>query len=334
MKINRMISAIDTHTCGAPTRNIIGGLPYIPGKTMSDKMKYFQEKYDKLRTMLMFEPRGRSNMSGAIFTEPCHPDADIGVFFIEVGGYLPMCGHSTIGCCTALVETGMISTTEPITLASLDTPAGLIKVKLEIENNYCKSVTIRNIPSFLYASNVDILIKDIGKIYVDIAYGGNFYAIVEAASVGLSILPENANQIITMGKFIREAVNKKIKVRHPEKEFINDVTHVQFYGPPTHKDAHAKNVVVILPGAISRSPCGTGTSARLATMYAKKEIKMGEEFVYESPIGTIFKAKIVEEVTVGSFKAVINEITGSAYVTGIHQFVVDNNDPLKEGFYI
>lgn len=334
MRFERMITAIDTHTGGEPTRTIIGGFPRIPGKTVSEKMIYLRDHMDWLRTMLMHEPRGHSVMSGAILTEPSDPRADIGVIYIESGGYLPMCGHDTIGCCTALVETGMVPVTEPVTEITLETPAGLVTAKVQVEGNIARSVTFTNIPAFVYLQDVKVDVPGFGSVTLDIAYGGNFYAIVEAKRFGLTIAPGNAKEIVRIGRAIKDAVNSKMTIQHPEKPFIQGLTHVEFYGPPTHPEAHAKNAVLITHDAIDRSPCGTGTSAKLAVLYSKGEISIGEEFVHESIIGTIFRARIIAETEVAGFKAVVPEITGSAYITGIHQFVVDPDDPLKDGFLL
>jgi len=334
MRFQRMITTIDTHTEGEPTRTVIGGLPHIPGKTMAEKMQYLKENLDSLRTMLVYEPRGNEVMSGAILTQPCHPDADIGVIYIEVGGYLPMCGHDTIGCCTAMIEAGIVPAQEPVTTIRLDTPAGLVVARVAVENLAAKGVTFRNIPSFLYQADVEVDVPDYGRVRTDIAYGGNFYALVDVRQVGLEIAPERAGDLVRAGIAIREAVNAQHHVRHPEKAFIEGLTHVEFYGPAVHPEAHAKNAVVIPPGSIDRSPCGTGTSAKLATLYAKGELKLGQEFVHEGIIGTVFRARILEETKVGDLLAVVPEITGRAYVTGINQFVVDPEDPLKEGFLL
>jgi len=334
MRFARMISTIDTHTAGEPTRTIIGGLPYIPGKTMSDKMLYLRTHMDGLRTMLMYEPRGNEVMSGAILTQPCNAKADIGVIYIEVGGYLPMCGHDTIGCCTAMVEAGILPIEEPVTTIKLDTPAGLVVATVAVEGSVAKNVTFKNVPSFVYKTDVKVDVPGYGRVIMDIAYGGNFYALVEAKSLGLTIVPERTDDLVKAAVSLRKAVNSQLHIKHPEKPFIEGLTHVEFYGPPTHRDAHAKNAVVIPPGSIDRSPCGTGTSAKLATLYAKKEWKLGQEFIHESIIGTVFRARIVKETKVGDIPAVVPEITGSAYVTGIHQFVVDPDDPLKEGFLL
>jgi len=334
MKIARVFSAIDTHTGGEPTRTIIGGLPYIPGKTIVDKMTYLKENMDWVRTALMFEPRGHSVMSGVILTEPTHPDADIGVVFIETGGYLPMCGHDTIGVCTALVETGMVKVEEPVTNITLDTPAGLTRVRVDVEKGTAKAVTFRNIPSFVFAADVEVDVPTLGKIKMDVSYGGNPYAIIPADALGLKICPENASKLLEKGKIIRDAVNAQVKIQHPEKDFINECTHVEFYGEPTTQGAHVKNTVIFGEVGIDRSPCGTGTSAKVATLYAKGELKLNEEFVHESIIGSIFRARAVEETRVGPYSAVITEVTGSAHIVGINQLFIDPDDPHKNGFLL
>lgn len=334
LRFERIITAIDTHTGGEPTRTIIGGLPRIQGKTVSEKMVYMRDHMDWIRTMLMYEPRGHSVMSGAIITEPSDPRADIGVIYIETGGYLPMCGHDTIGCCTALIEMGVISASEPITKITLETPAGLVTAKATVENGIVRSVTFRNIPSFLYMADVEVKVPELGNVTLDIAYGGNFYAIVDAEKIGVNITPENAREIIGLGRSIKDAVNNKYTIQHPERPYIQGLTHVEFSGSPTHKEAHAKNTVLITHDALDRSPCGTGTSAKLAVLYAKGQISINQEFVHESIIGSLFRAKVVEECQIAGCKAIVPEITGSAYITGIHQFVVDPDDPLKMGFLI
>jgi len=334
MRFARVIFTIDTHTEGEPTRTVIGGIPNIPGDTIAAKMQYLKENADSLRTMLMYEPRGNEVMSGAILTPPCDPQADMGVIYIEVGGYLPMCGHDTIGCCTAMVEGGIVPVHEPVTKITLDTPAGLVVATVAVEDLVAKSVTFRNIPAFLYKADVTVDVPSYGRVTMDIAYGGNFYALVEAEKMGLVISPERAGELIRAGIAVRDAVNAQLDVRHPEKPFIAGVTHIEFFGPPTHPQAQAKNAVIIPPGSIDRSPCGTGTSAKVATLYTKGRLKLGEEFVHESIIGTTFMARVVETTTVGDLPAVIPEITGRAYVTGLHQFVVDPDDPLKQGFLL
>ena len=334
MKIAHVFTSVDTHTGGEPTRTITGGLPHIPGKTIVEKMTYLRENMDWVRTALMFEPRGHSVMSGVILTEPTHPEADIGVIFIETGGYLPMCGHDTIGVSTALVETGMVKVEQPVTHITLDTPAGLTRVKVQVEDGVAKSVTFRNIPSFVMAADVDVNLPGFGDVRLDVAYGGNVYAILSADALGLKIAPENAGQIIARGTLVREAVNRQLKIQHPEKDFIHECTHVQFYAAATKAGAHLKNAVFFAEGGIDRSPCGTGTAAKIATLYARGQLKLNEEFVHESIIGTVFHARAVTETHVGPYPAVVPEITGSAHLMGISQWFIDPDDPLKDGFLL
>jgi proline racemase len=334
MRINRYFSCIDTHTGGEPTRTIIGGLPRIPGDTTVDKMTHLKENMDWVRTALMYEPRGHSVMSGVVLTEPTHPEADFGVIFIETGGYLPMCGHDTIGVSTALVETGMVPVEEPVTKIALDTPAGLTRVRVEVVNGAAKSVTFRNVPSFVFADDVDIDVPEMGIIKMDVAYGGNVYAILPADAIGVEICPENANKFIEKGRIIRDAVNAQLRIEHPEKPFINECTHVEFFGEPTLPEAHVKNTVLFGDVGIDRSPCGTGTSAKVACLFAKGKLALNEEFVHESITGSIFKARAVEETRVGDYRAVIPEVTGSAHIMGLNQIFIDPDDPLKHGFLL
>jgi len=334
MRFARVFSTIDTHTVGQPTRTVIGGLPHIPGDTVADKMLHLRDHMDWIRTMLTYEPRGSGIMSGAIITPPCHPEADLGIIYIEVGGYLPMCGHDTIGATTALIEGGIIPAVEPETTLTLETPAGLVRVTAEVRDHVVKSVRFRNVPAFLYKKDVSVPVPGLGEVSCDIAYGGNFYAILPADSVGLRIDPANAGSLIQAGNKIREAINSSVEVQHPEKPFVRGLTHVEFYGPPCHPEAHVQNCVVFQPGGIDRSPCGTGTCAKVATLCARGELDLSQEFVHESIIGTTFRARAIEETAVGQHRAVIVEIRGQAFVTGMHTFVRDPEDPLPDGFLL
>src|SRR5699024_4352371 len=241
MNFQRMFSTIDTHTGGNPTRTLISGLPPLHGATMSDKMLYMQEHYDWIRKFLMNEPRGHGVMSGALLTDPCHPEADIGVIYIETGGYLPMCGHDTIGCCTALVEAGLIEVEADADtkVLKLDTPAGLVEVTIKLEDGKAKEVTFVNIPAFLL-KNIQIEVNGIGTVDCDIAYGGNFYGLIDARKLGIELTEENASDIIHKAITIRNAINEKESIVHPDFSFINGLTHIEFYTDPTDKDADVK----------------------------------------------------------------------------------------------
>lgn len=333
MKFEKMFTTIDTHTCGDPTRTVTSGVPMIPGKTIPEKMVYLKENRDWIRRILMFEPRGNDVQSGVILTEPCKPGTDIGVIYIEVGGYLTMCGHDTIGVATALVQSGMVEVQEPVTTISLDTPAGVVKAKVDVEQGVAKQVTFTNAPAFLFQKDIPVDLPGIGDIRVDLAFGGLYYSIVEASELGMDLTVKNIKQLIHLGTKIRDAVNRQVEVYHPEMPFITEATHVLFSAPSDHPDGTLKNAVVIPPGSVSRSPCGTGTCAKLAQLYARDQLKINEVFGHESATtGTVFKSRVIEETRVAQFPAVVSDVTGSAYVTGMHTFVVDQNDPLKHGF--
>ncbi len=332
MKFIRSIHAIDSHTMGEPTRIIIGGIPKIPGNTMPEKKEYLEKNLDNLRTATMLEPRGHADMFGSIITEPCNKEADFGIIFMDGGGYLNMCGHGSIGAMTVAVETGMVEAVEPVTHIKMEAPAGLILGEVKVENGRAREVSIVNVPAFLYKSDVEIEVPGLGKVIVDISFGGSFFVLVSAVQLGVELDPKNINKLRDFGLQIREIVNKTVPMQHPTLSHIKTADLVEIYGPAQHPDADYKNVVVFGNGNIDRSPCGTGTSAKMATLYSKGHLKVGEEFIYESILGTLFKGKILDTLKVGEFEAVTPQITGSAYITGFNHFVIDENDPVKYGF--
>jgi len=335
MKFKRIISAVDSHTEGEPARVVVGGVPYIPGATFQDKWIWAKENLDDLRKFLMFEPRGSNIFSGSIITAPVTPGADIGVIYIEVSGFLPMCGHGTIATVTVLVETGMVPVTEPVTSLTLDTPAGLVGARVTVEDGIAKDVTLQNIPSFLYKSDLEINVPELGKVKLDIAYGGNFYAIVPAESVGLTIEPSTAKEIIRKGSLIRDAIyDQGVEVVHPLNPQIRNCTHVRFISNSDTPGVTTRNAVLYSAEAIDRSPCGTGTSAEMAYRVAKGIQKLGDEFVSESIIGSKFFGKAIEKTKVGKFDAIIPTVRGSAYISGFQQFVLDPRDPWPSGFFL
>lgn len=334
MKIKKTFHTIDTHTSGEPTRNVLGGIPCIKGKTMLEKLQYMSTEGDWVRQLLTYEPRGNDVMSGTIITAPCNQEADIGVLYFEVGGWMPMCGHDTIGVGTALVESGMVEVTEPFTYVTLDTAAGLVKLKIEVADGEAKSVSFLNAPAFVMAENATVDTKEFGPVSLDIAYGGNIYAILPASSVGLSLEPKNSSKIIQAGNILKEYINSQIPVVHPEIPFENHVTHVEFYENCMEEKNLIRNAVVIPPGAIDRSPCGTGTSAKLSVLAKKGAIKKGESFIHESLIGGRFECTYVDDATVGSLPAVIPEVKGRAFITGIHTFMLDPEDIFPKGYQL
>jgi proline racemase len=307
-----------------PTRVVTGGVGPIPGATMLERKLHFEAEMDELRLLLMREPRGHSAMSGAILQPPTRDDADWGVLFIEVSGCLPMCGHGTIGVATVLVETGMVEVTEPETVVALDTPAGLVRVRVAVQDGRATAVTLRNVPSFLLARD-----REIAGVPYDMAYGGNFYALVEASAAGLAVDPERSGELIARGLEIMAAINRADAPVHPEDPRISGCRHVVFY---EDSPGGARNATAIEPGWLDRSPCGTGTSARMAALHARGELALGEAFVNESVLGTSFTGRLVEETTVGGLPAVVPEITGRAWVTGMGQYLLDASDPFPAGF--
>jgi proline racemase len=324
LRAARYFAAVDSHTEGMPTRVITGGVGPIPGATMLERKLHFEAEMDDLRLLLMREPRGHGAMSGAILQPPTREDADWGVLFIEVSGCLPMCGHGTIGVATVLVETGMVEVREPETVVALDTPAGLVRVGVAVEDGRARSVTLRNVPSFLVARDLEAL----GVPY-DMAYGGNFYALVDAASAGLEVDPARSEELIARGLELMAAINAMEPPVHPEDPRISGTRHVVFYvdGP-----GGTRNATAIEPGWLDRSPCGTGTSARMAQLHARGALALGEDFVNESVIGTRFTGRLVEETTVGGVPAVVPEVTGRAWITGMGQYLLDADDPFPAGF--
>jgi proline racemase len=325
---------IESHTAGNPTRTVLSGVPDLVGDTMLAKMHDLEANHDWVRTSLMFEPRGHSVMSGCVVLPPCQPSADVGILYIEASGHLPMCGHDTIGVVTALIEHGHVASSEPMTRLVLDTPAGLVETTAAVSDGRVTSVTFTSPPSFLFAKDVQLDVPDVGTIGVDIAWGGNFYAIVDAASVDLDLADPRVGKRIMLAETIREVVNATIDVRHPVLDGVAGVTHVQFIGPARRDGATNLCSVVIRPGGADRSPCGTGTSARTAALVARGQLRMGEPLVHESITGEVFTSVPIEEVQVGSYEGVRNQITGTAYVTGTAEWSVDPRDPLREGFLV
>ncbi len=334
MKFIRSIHAIDSHTMGEPTRIIIGGIPAIPGRTMADKKQYLEDNLDHIRTAIMHEPRGHNDMFGSIITPSVAEEADFGIIFMDGGGYLNMCGHGSIGAATVAVECGMVPVQEPYTEIKMESPAGMIKARVRVEDGKARSVSVVNVPSFLFMKDMKIEVPAIGRITLDIAFGGSFFAIVSGEKLGVEIEPSSAGLLSKLGMEIRDIVNNSVEVEHPEKKHIKTVDLVEIFGPASSPEADMRNVVVFGQGQLDRSPCGTGTSAKLAALYARGQIGQDEDFLYESITGTIFRGRIIGTTKVGKYDAVVPEITGSSYITGFNHFVIDPDDPLKYGFYL
>jgi proline racemase len=317
-----------------PTRVITGGVGAFPGDTMFERRQWFMQNSDHVRTLLMYEPRGHASMSGAILQPPTRPDADWGVVYIEVSGCLPMCGHGTIGVATVLVETGMVEVIEPVTTIRLDTPAGLVVAEVAVEDGAATAVTIRNVASYSHQLDAAVEVPGFGTVSYDIAYGGNFYAMVALEQLGLPYDRAAKQQLLDAGLAIMDAINQQALPVHVENPEISGCHHVQLVAPGS--DArHSRHAMAIHPGWFDRSPCGTGTSARMAQLHARGELPLHTDFRNESFIGTHFIGRLVEEtVLAGGTAAVVPTITGRAWVTGTAQFFLDPTDPFPAGFLL
>lgn len=326
-------TCIDGHTCGNPVRLVAGGGPLLRGSTMMELRAHFLAEYDWVRTGLMFEPRGHDVMSGSILYPPTREDCDIGILFIETSGCLPMCGHGTIGTVTMAIENGLVKPKTPGTLR-LDTPAGLVVAEYRQEGDYVEEVRITNVPSFLYAEGLTVECPDLGELTVDVAYGGNFYAIVDPQQNYRDLSDHSVGELIGWSPILRQRLNEKYKFEHPQNPDINRLSHMLWTGAARHAEADARNAVFYGDKAIDRSPCGTGTSARMAQLHAKGKLKAGDAFVHESIIGSLFKGRVERETTVENLKAIIPSIGGWARMTGYNTIFIDERDPFAHGFVV
>ncbi len=331
MKFSRILSCIDTHSSGEATRVIVGGVPKLKGENMTEKQAYFQKHYDNLRTTTLKEPRGFAGLLGAVITEPTVPEADIGVIYLWTDGYFSACGDSTYSVSAVLVNTGMVEVKEPVTEITLDTVAGLVRSKVHVEDGEAKSIAMEGVPSF-YTETVKMEVPDVGEVEADIAYGGLWYAFIDAGSIGLEPSLENKDRWIPLGWDIRNYLADRVKVSHPEYPELNVLDLVTFYTEPTVEGAHTRHWNVFGPKQSCRSPAGTCTNARMAALYGKGQLKPGEEFVAESTISTLHYGKIQKEVKVGDYDAIQPEVSATAYLTAINQIVIDPKDPQKDGF--
>ncbi|MDD6920101.1 MAG: proline racemase family protein [Eubacteriales bacterium] len=333
-KYEAQLQVVDCHTVGEFCRIVTGGFPEPEGNTMIEKKHWMENNYDHVRTALMFEPRGHHDMFGAFLHEPVSKEADFGVMFMDTGGYLNMCGHCTIGAVTVILEAGLIEAKEGLNKVVLEAPAGIIETDAIVKDGKVESVTLTNVPSFVYKENLTVNVK--GKeIPYTISFGGSFFALVDTTKIGIpEISQKTLRELTDLGMDMMEIINKEVKIQHPTLD-ITSVDLVEFYGPTPNPDkATMRNVVIFGEHMADRSPCGTGTSAKLATLHKWGEIKVGEEFIYESFIGSLFKGVIKETTKVGDFDAVIPMITGSSYLTGVATYLIDQDDPLKYGFQV
>lgn len=328
------ISTLDVHTEGEPLRVVTSGFPDLKGDTILARRRYAMENLENLRTALMWEPRGHADMYGCILTPPVTKEADLGVLFMHNEGFSTMCGHGIIGIATVALETGILPISEPEATIKIDTPAGLVTAKAKVANNRVQSVSFHNVPSFVFAMNKVVQVPGLGKITYDIAFGGAFYAYVRADDIRLTCTPESYRILIERGMAIKRAVMESSPVVHPFEEDLNFLYGTIFIAPPIAQGAHSRNVCIFAEGEVDRSPTGTGVSGRLALLHARGEIALNQPIVIESIIGTRFTGQIIETTTFGPHSAVIPEVEGSAYITGRHEFLIDPEDPLRNGFIL
>ena len=341
-----MISSVDLHACGEPGSVIVGGVRDVPGATMFAKMQYLARHHDDLRLRMLREPRGYPAANCNLILPPTHPESDAGFVIMEQVEYPPMSGTNTICVTTTLLETGMVPMREPVTELTLEAPAGLIPVRAECRGGKVTHVSFRNVPAFAVHLDTAIEVRTLGTVSVDVAWGGMFYVIADARQFGLSLVPDEGRDITRIGELIKAATQEQLPVMHPDNPEIRDVTIAQLSGPPASSENHRRNAVVVSTGkldwerpstwtgAIDRSPCGTGTCAKMATLHARGTLGLDQPFRHEGILGTVFTGRLLEETTVGPYRAVVPELSGTAWITGIAQYVVDPEDPFPNGFTV
>jgi len=329
------IVCIDSHTGGEPTRLVVGGLPPIHGDTITEKSRFFAENYDHLRTALTAEPRAHKAMHALILCPPSSRHADFGLIITCALGYLNMCGHGLIGAVASVLETGIITPREPETRVTVETPAGDMEVLARVSEGKVESVAFRNQPSFVFKQDLEVDVDPFGRFTVDVAYGGNWYVVVDADNVGMELSVENLDGLGQASKLILNAVNAKISAEHPLLGPVGEIPQLVFMGPPRNPEANGMNLITSEALGFDRSPCGTGSSAKMAVLYARGELKMDVDYIHESATtGSLFRGRLVERTNVGPIEAVVPEISGNAYITGINHITIDPRDPLTHGFSI
>lgn len=334
MQFNRIYSTIECHTAGEPLRIVTGGIPPIPGATILERRAWVREHLDEVRRALMHEPRGHADMYGCYVTPPVTPEADLGVIFMHNAGYSTMCGHGVIALAAVAVATGMVPAVAPETRVGLDTPAGFVEAWVEWDGRSAGRTRFRNVPSFLYRRDLTIQTPSFGALTVDVAFGGAFYAYLDAAQAGLAVTPDHYRALIQAGDEVKHAVEAAIPVIHPLEPELRGVYGTILAGPPAAPDADQANVCIFADREVDRSPTGTGTAGRVAQLYARGRLARDQVLVNESIIGTRFTGRVLEETTVGDLPAVIPEVAGQGFIVGLGQWVVDPADPVGAGFFL
>jgi len=346
MRLDSVITAVEAHAGGEPGRVIIGGVHDVPGATMLEKRNHLAEHGDRLRRLMLREPRGYPALCANVILPPTNPRADAGFVIMEQAEYPAMSGSNTICTATVLVNEGLVAVTEPITELTLEAPAGLIRILGEVRDGQARSITFENVPAFAVHLDRAVEVPGVGTVTVDVAWGGMFYALVEAAALGLELVPDQGRELVRLGEMVKAAAREQLPVSHPEMPELAGISIIELTGPPTVPGAHAKNTVVVssgtldwarpesFTGVLDRSPCGTGTCARMAVLHARGELALGADFVHEGILGTTWTGRLLRATQVGPYAAVVPQLTGSAWITGRAEYVVDDTDPFPEGFTV
>lgn len=346
MRLDRIITAVDAHAGGEPGRVIIGGVSEVPGATMLEKRDHLAQHGDRLRRLMLREPRGYPATCCNLVLPPTRPEADAGFIIMEQAEYPAMSGSNTICTATVLIEAGLVTVTEPITELTLEAPAGLIRIRAEVRGGKARSITFENVPAFAVHLDARVEVPTLGTVSVDVAWGGMFYALIDAAKLGFALTPDEGRDIVRQGEMVKAAAREQLPVSHPEMPEIAGISIIQLTGPPTAPGAHAKNTVVVssgtldwsrpesFTGVLDRSPCGTGTCARMAVLHARGDLPLGQDFVHEGILGTTWTGRLLRTTQVGPYAAVVPQLTGSAWITGRAEYVVDEADPFPEGFTV
>ena len=346
MRFSNLITAVDAHACGEPGRVITGGVLDVPGATMFEKKLYLESHADHIRKRMLREPRGYPAANCNLILPPTHKDADAGFVIMEQVEYPPMSGTNTICVVTVLLETGILPAVEPVTKLALDTPAGLVRVEAEVRNGKVTRVAFENVPAFAVHLDTPVEVRSLGTVKVDVAYGGMFYVIADAAALGFRLTPDEGRDLVRVAEMIKAATREQLPVVHPENPGIEGVTIAELSGPPHDPKSHARNAVVVSTGTLDwsrpeswtgcldRSPCGTGTCARMATLHARGKLPLGLDFVHEGILGTVFTGRLICETRVGPYDAVVPTLAGEAWITGFANYVLDPTDPFPEGFTV
>jgi len=330
---SRLIT-IDSHTAGEPTRLIVGGIGSLPGKTLKEKRFHFMETLDPIRLQLTREPRGHRGMFTALLTEPTSRGADFGLIYMDPRRYPYLCGHATIGAVTTLIDSGVLKTRGQKTTVVVDTPSGPMETVAHTKDGKVESVAIRMVPSFVYGTDEVLNVPQLGRISVDTVCVGGFFAMVSIDQIGLDLVPENSPRLIELGMTIIEMANRQLEVRHPIRPEVTTVDVAEFYDPSGHGRGLGKNAVIYGEAHMDRSPCGTGTAAKMTLLHHRGQIDLNQPFRNLSPLESAFDARIVEKMKIGDRMGVVVEVQGSAHITGFHEFVVDPRDPFPKGFLI